>query len=345
MEDKPKNTKPTIITLLILGLVGLLCFCIVMFSVISNLFKSSKSPLTSSAAYTPTPTASPLLYDELMDTVENKRDMTDLQFEDYLNGVIGTRIRMEGIIIDVKKDGEILLDTQRSGFFDSIFLQGVPSDITKNLNKGENIIFEAAIKEFNAILGTSLYLDNPVIIEISPAQKIEPESQSTTIPTNSPDFLPTETQTTENDIGLLPGLQPAEVRLNLEDRQFTCDLVYSPDDTDPYFKWECIQENIDNYIIVEIWSRSLTTVDLIQVGIMQFGEPDNSFAIDFLGFMATMPYDEAEPDQARNWVAETLPTITESGDVRETTFGNVKFQLFGIPTARFLDIGDDLPFP
>ena len=73
---------------------------------------------------------------------------------------------------------------------------------------------------------------------------------------------------------------------------------------------------------------------------MQFGTPDNELAADFLGFMATMPYDGADPQSARNWVEGTLPTITTSGDVRDATFGGIKFLLYGIPSARFLEFGD-----
>ena len=51
-------------------------------------------------------------------------------------------------------------------------------------------------------------------------------------------------------------------------------------------------------------------------------------------------YDGADPQNARNWVGVTLPTITKSGDVREATFGGVKFLLYGIPSARFLEFGD-----
>jgi hypothetical protein len=61
--------------------------------------------------------------------------------------------------------------------------------------------------------------------------------------------------------------------------------------------------------------------------------------------MATTPYYGSEPQNARSWVEITLPTITKNGDVRVNTFGGVKFELFGIPTARELDIGEALPYP
>jgi hypothetical protein len=40
----------------------------------------------------------------------------------------------------------------------------------------------------------------------------------------------------------------------------------------------------------------------------------------------------------------TLLAITTSGDVREVTFGGMKFLLYGIPTARVLEFGDLSPW-
>lgn len=53
----------------------------------------------------------------------------------------------------------------------------------------------------------------------------------------------------------------------------------------------------------------------------------------------SMPYDGADPEAARAWVTDTLPTLQGAGDVRTATFGGVEYQLYGIPTARALEIG------
>jgi hypothetical protein len=169
-----------------------------------------------------------------------------------------------------------------------------------------------------------------------------PKQVDTPRPTNT--SKPSTTQEV-SEPGLLPGLQPVDVELNLEKNQFTCELVYTPEDNYPDFKWECRSETAQYSMLVEIWSKSLVKVDLIQSSILQFGIPNDKLASDFLGFMATMPYDGAKPQEARTWVENTLPTIFDSGDVREITFAGVQFQLYGIPTARFLEIGRDLPSP
>ena len=56
--------------------------------------------------------------------------------------------------------------------------------------------------------------------------------------------------------------------------------------------------------------------------------------------MATMPYDGAVQEEARNWVETTLPNLTGQGDVREKVFAGVKYSLYGIPTAFHLVMGD-----
>jgi hypothetical protein len=176
-----------------------------------------------------------------------------------------------------------------------------------------------------------------------PASKVVPDPTDTSSPTK----VPTQTRTplAISETGLLPGLQPADVKFNLQNRQFNCELAFMPTDTDPYSSWECQRKNAQYYMSVEIWSKSLDSVDLIVSSVVQFRKADDGLATDFLGFMATMPFDGAEPQEARTWVGETLPTITANGDVREATFGGIKFRLYGIPTARFLDIGEDLPLP
>jgi hypothetical protein len=187
----------------------------------------------------------------------------------------------------------------------------------------------------------------------TPTQKIILTSTDTTtlftpsppINTLIPSPQPTNTELAISEIGLLPGLQPEDVKLNLENINFSCALIYSPISTDPTYKWECKRETTDFLVLVEIWSKSLLTVDFIRSGVLQYGNPDDALAIYFLGYMATMPYDGAEPQNAKTWISDTLPSITESGDIRSATFGGIGFSLYGIPTARFLDIGEDVPWP
>ena len=156
-------------------------------------------------------------------------------------------------------------------------------------------------------------------------------------PTDLPTHVPTEIPSPTKITGLLPGLQPADVKVNLEDRQFTCSSV---NQGELYFSWICKRTGANYELNVQIYGRTLLTVDYIVAMALQFGDPSDEVAAAFLGFMATMPYDGAHQEEARAWVEEALPTLRGQGDLRKKTFGGVEYQLFGIPTARTLKIGD-----
>lgn len=174
-----------------------------------------------------------------------------------------------------------------------------------------------------------------------------PEVQNPSVTNNFPIetsiIYPTNTLTSIE--GEIPGISPVEIQKNMEEQGFECEVVYEAIPSDPYYKWECRKETSFELMLVDYWSTSLYTVDLVRASINQFGVSDDSIAYNFLGFMATLPYDGSNPQQAMDWVATTLPTIYVAGDVREMEIGNVNFQLYGIPSARSLKIGDDLPYP
>jgi hypothetical protein len=167
-----------------------------------------------------------------------------------------------------------------------------------------------------------------------------PEVQNLTVtdyfPIETPIVYPTTTLTSIE--GKLPGISPNEIQKNMEENGFECELAYEPAPSDPYYKWECRKETSLELMLVDYWSTSLYTVDQVRAIINQFGIPDDSIAYNLLGFMAALPYDGSNPQQAKEWVALTLPTIYVAGDVREMEIGNVNFQLYGIPSVRSLKI-------
>ena len=55
-----------------------------------------------------------------------------------------------------------------------------------------------------------------------------------------------------------------------------------------------------------------------------------SWAKDFLGFNATIPYDTATPKEAREWVESTIDTL-EEGQTYEKIFGDAKYEVYGKP--------------
>ena len=164
----------------------------------------------------------------------------------------------------------------------------------------------------------------------------------TVIPTETsvPIIAPPNTReptATEGATALLPGLMPADVTVNLEQRGFTCGSV---EQGQLYYVRTCKEDTVDYSLRVDIYGREAFSIDLIESAVLQFVNPDNEFAASFLGFMATMPYDGAIQQEARDWVETTLPTLKGQGDVREIVFAGVNFRLYGIPTAITLEMGD-----
>jgi cytoskeletal protein RodZ len=184
----------------------------------------------------------------------------------------------------------------------------------------------------------------PTKTPIPTTAPLAPTTTNTPIPTNTPSTprttntpVPTPTPAAAtNAAGILPGLQPADVKVNLQNRQFTCT---SAEKGQLYYTWVCKRETSQIQLNVQFYARTLLTVDYISAVVLQFGEADDGVAASFLGFMATMPYTGAEPDNARSWVEKTLPSVKQNGDVRTATFGGVKYELFGLPTARNLQMG------
>ena len=85
----------------------------------------------------------------------------------------------------------------------------------------------------------------------------------------------------------------------------------------------------------------LFIVDFIDTTVLQFTTPSNEIAATLMGFVATMPYENAKPEDARTWVENTIPTLSgEPGGGKEMVFAGVKYLLYGSPTALTLQIGD-----
>lgn len=61
--------------------------------------------------------------------------------------------------------------------------------------------------------------------------------------------------------------------------------------------------------------------------------PDDKAASTVLGYLATMPYDGAQPTAARNWVAANTGNV-DRGKEMSQMFGPVRFTLNGPPAAR-----------
>ena len=64
----------------------------------------------------------------------------------------------------------------------------------------------------------------------------------------------------------------------------------------------------------------------------------NALAEGYFGYCATVPYDDAEPEKAKQWVEENVEKATEPGNVLSTQIGSVQFEMFGTEYFRTLRI-------
>jgi hypothetical protein len=135
-----------------------------------------------------------------------------------------------------------------------------------------------------------------------------------------------------------------DVTLNLEDRGLTCSTVQNSKDkqaSSKYF-WTCERSEGPFTVFASVSASKLNTVDFIEAAVIQLDNPSSSTAIDFLGFVATIPFidDSASQQEAKDWVGNTIPTLTGEGDVRETTINGIRLVVYGLPTALTLEIGE-----
>ena len=141
----------------------------------------------------------------------------------------------------------------------------------------------------------------------------------------------------------IPGIMPADVTLNLKQRNFTCTNVkeVQAEGFGTWYLWTCDRDErpIMN-MHVETMSRTISAVDTIEATILQYYEPNDEAAALFLGYMATFAFiDNPDLQQStKTWVEQTLPTIHE-GCV-EKTINGIYFRLCGPPTARWIEIGN-----
>jgi hypothetical protein len=77
---------------------------------------------------------------------------------------------------------------------------------------------------------------------------------------------------------------------------------------------------------------SPSRIEYIRAVVTQQGRPREDMARGFLGHLAGVRYEGAEPPRASEWVEENL----ESGGIE--MFGPVRYRLSGTPARRILDI-------
>jgi hypothetical protein len=137
----------------------------------------SGNKATPSKNETATPTSTPIFWDSSRKypqpvpglyqlILDNKNTMTDIQFKDYLSSLKGQRIHLKATVIEVLADNRVYFEATGGGFFDTVYLSGLPRDILLALNKDQIVEFDATIVDFTEVIITVLDVDDPVVYSI-----------------------------------------------------------------------------------------------------------------------------------------------------------------------------------
>lgn len=136
---------------------------------------------------------------------------------------------------------------------------------------------------------------------------------------------------------VIPGLSPVDVTVNLKNKGLDCTGIRPGKEL---HSWACKGPNATAGVVefaAEVWGPSVGSVSWVNAQVFQYVQPTDEIAATFLGYVSTLPYDGAQPDQARRWVEANLPRV-DTGKPTTTTIGGATFELVGPPAARFLQI-------
>ena len=130
----------------------------------------------------------------------------------------------------------------------------------------------------------------------------------------------------------IPGLTPQDVYLDLENRGFTCSEpeLMEPEDE---VRWTCERQEAKGRYLVEITSKDANSVRLLKAWVISHERARaDALAGDFLGYIARVPYEGAQPEEAKAWVEQNV------GSKASAEFGGVSYTLGGKAGRRFLEL-------
>jgi hypothetical protein len=131
----------------------------------------------------------------------------------------------------------------------------------------------------------------------------------------------------------IPGLTPQDVYLNLENKGFKCsepELMEAANEV----RWTCEKQEANGEYLVEINSSDANSVRLVEARVIS-DDPARADALarDFLGYVARVPYEGAQPEEAKAWVEQNV------GSKVSAEFGDVSYTLGGKAASRSLELG------
>jgi len=98
-------------------------------------------------------------------------------------------------------------------------------------------------------------------------------------------------------------------------------------------RWTCEKQEANGEYLVEINSSDANSVRLVEAWVIS-DDPARADALaqNFLGYVATVPSEGAQPEEAKAWVEQNV------GSKASAEFGGVSYTLGGKADRRFLKL-------
>ncbi len=137
------------------------------------------------------------------------------------------------------------------------------------------------------------------------------------------------------DSKFIPGITAADVKLNFTDKGFTCDGPRAVDDQylGFFILYSCEFKTDEYEYRVEFDGESVTDILSVQGIVLNYGQRSlEEVATEFLGYVATLPYEGSNPEEAKVWAQQNIGVKTE------IKIGGVTFDSAGTERSAILTI-------
>lgn len=158
---------------------------------------------------------------------------------------------------------------------------------------------------------------------------------SPSAPTEQPAAPDTPESDEEVASSLIPGLNPVDVYLSLENRGFTVKKDFG----EGYASWSCVQKYPSVELSADVQGPSATEVNMVRAMVMADGVEKTALAgRDFVAFVASAPYTGAQPQVAHDWVIENYDmdgaTLTVGGVIFTMKAPSVLYRMLIIEPVK-----------
>jgi hypothetical protein len=138
----------------------------------------------------------------------------------------------------------------------------------------------------------------------------------------------------------LPGINPVDILTQFE-KTYDLDCLGWEYFSDVWLD-ECISTGFkDPSYGFTVFSRNENTVDYIEASVFQIDDPNINIILSYFKEVLSLPYEGSNPDEILNWIESEIPSLNSTpGDIRQFSYSNVFYKLYGDIGFIWLEIGE-----